>query len=46
MVEHEMSSRHLRVIAPSAADGLSAAEICEAVVRSAASRSWEAVPQG
>lgn len=31
--------------APSAADGLSAAEICEAIVRSAASRSWEQVPQ-
>lgn len=33
-------------LAPSAADGLSAAEICEAVVRSAASRAWEQVPQG
>jgi len=32
--------------APSAEDGLSAAEICEAIVRSAASRAWEAVPQG
>ncbi|MDN5822322.1 MAG: Gfo/Idh/MocA family oxidoreductase [Brachybacterium sp.] len=31
--------------APNAADGLSAAEICEAVVRSAASRAWESVPQ-
>jgi len=33
-------------LAPNAADGLSAAEICEAVVRSAASRRWEPVPQG
>lgn len=33
-------------LAPSAADGLAAAEVCEAIVRSAASRSWEAVPQG
>ena len=33
-------------LAPNAADGLSAAEICEAIVRSAASRSWEPVPQG
>lgn len=30
--------------APSAADGLAAAEICEAIVRSAASRTWEQVP--
>lgn len=30
-------------LAPSAADGLAAAEVCEAVVRSAASRSWESV---
>ncbi|MFC5275705.1 Gfo/Idh/MocA family protein [Brachybacterium sacelli] len=30
-------------LAPSAADGLEAAEVCEAVVRSAASRAWEAV---
>lgn len=33
-------------LAPNAADGLSAAEICEAIVRSAASRAWEPVPQG
>jgi predicted dehydrogenase len=33
-------------LAPSAADGVSAAEICEAIVRAAASRAWEAVPQG
>lgn len=33
-------------LAPNAADGLSAAEICEAVVRAAASRSWETVPRG
>ena len=33
-------------LAPSAADGLAAAEVCEAIVRSAASRAWEAVPQG
>ena len=32
-------------LAPSAADGVSAAEICEAIVRSAASRSWEDVVQ-
>lgn len=32
-------------LAPSAADGLRAAEVCEAVVRSAASRAWERVPQ-
>ncbi|MEE1650265.1 Gfo/Idh/MocA family oxidoreductase [Brachybacterium sp. J144] len=32
--------------APSTADGLRAAEVCEAVVRSAASRQWEAVPAG
>lgn len=32
--------------APSAADGLAAAEVCEAIVRSAASRAWETVPQG
>ncbi|MFD4007643.1 hypothetical protein ACFWQK_07915 [Brachybacterium paraconglomeratum] len=31
--------------APSAEDGLSAAEICEAIVRSATSRSWEDVVQ-
>ena len=37
---------HGTQLAPNAADGLSAAEICEAVVRSAASRSWETVPQG
>ena len=30
-------------LAPSAADGVHAAEVCEAVVRSAASRAWEAV---
>ena len=33
-------------LAPTAADGLAAAEACEAIVRSAASRAWEAVPQG
>ena len=32
-------------LAPSAADGVSAAEICETIVRSAASRSWEDVVQ-
>ena len=32
-------------LAPSAADGLAAAEVCEAIVRSAASRSWQQVPQ-
>ena len=37
---------HGTQLAPNAADGLSAAEICDAIVRSAASRSWEAVPQG
>ena len=31
--------------APSAEDGLSAAEICEAIVRSAASRAWEPVTE-
>lgn len=36
---------HGTQLAPSAADGLSAAEICEAVVRSAASRAWETVPR-
>ncbi len=30
-------------LAPTAADGLAAAEACEAIVRSAASRAWEAV---
>jgi predicted dehydrogenase len=34
---------HGTQLAPSAEDGLSAAEICEAIVRSAASRSWEDV---
>ncbi|MGP5365266.1 Gfo/Idh/MocA family protein [Brachybacterium tyrofermentans] len=32
-------------LAPNAADGLAAAEVCEAVVRSAASRAWETVPR-
>ncbi|MGP5078779.1 Gfo/Idh/MocA family protein [Brachybacterium alimentarium] len=32
-------------LAPNAADGLAAAEVCEAVVRSAASRAWERVPR-
>ena len=32
-------------LAPSAADGLAAAEVCEAIVRSAASRSWQQVAQ-
>ncbi|MGP9844051.1 Gfo/Idh/MocA family protein [Brachybacterium sp. 107] len=32
-------------LAPNAADGLAAAEVCEAVVRSAASRAWESVPR-
>ncbi|MGP9683026.1 Gfo/Idh/MocA family protein [Brachybacterium sp. AOP3-A1-3] len=32
-------------LAPNAADGLAAAEACEAVVRSAASRAWESVPR-
>ncbi len=36
---------HGTQLAPSAEDGLSAAEICEAIVRSAASRSWEDVVQ-
>ncbi|GAA1483990.1 Gfo/Idh/MocA family protein [Brachybacterium fresconis] len=35
---------HGTQLAPNAADGLAAAEVCEAVVRSAASRAWEAVP--
>src|SRR5699024_8623242 len=33
-------------LAPSAADGLAAAEVCEACVRAAASGAWEAVPRG
>ncbi|AXK46704.1 Gfo/Idh/MocA family protein [Brachybacterium saurashtrense] len=37
---------HGTTSAPSAADGLAAAEVCEAIVRSAASRAWETVPQG
>ena len=32
-------------LAPSAADGLAAAEVCEAIMRSAASRSWQQVAQ-
>ena len=36
---------HGTQLAPSADDGLSAAEICAAIVRSAASRSWEDVVQ-
>lgn len=32
-------------LAPNAAEGLAAAEVCEAVVRSAASRAWESVPR-
>lgn len=31
-------------LAPNAADGVRAAETCEAIVRSAASRAWESVP--
>ncbi|WP_058234666.1 Gfo/Idh/MocA family protein [Devriesea agamarum] len=31
--------------APNVADGVAAAEVCDAVVRSAASRSWESVPE-
>ena len=37
---------HGTSLAPSAEDGLAAAEVCEAIVRSAVSRAWEAVPQG
>ncbi|MGP9745714.1 Gfo/Idh/MocA family protein [Brachybacterium sp. AOP29-B2-41] len=36
---------HGTQLAPNAADGLSAAEICDAIVRSAASRAWEPVPR-
>ena len=32
-------------LAPSTADGLAAAEVCEAIMRSAASRSWQQVAQ-
>ena len=37
---------HGTSLAPSAEDGLAAAEVCEAIVRSAASRSWEGVARG
>lgn len=37
---------HGTQLAPNAADGLRAAETCETIVRSAASRAWERVPQG
>src|SRR5699024_8764201 len=37
---------HGTQLAPTAADGLAAAEVCAAVVRSAASRAWEAVRRG